>query len=265
MESFAIIAVIYFITGACTGIMSGLIGTGGGIIIVPMLAFLFQKQGFNSSVIMHMAVATSLAIMIVTTFAALLAHLRRHISFWKVYKLLSPGIILGTILGVILANFLRSSVLEFLFGVFLLIMSIRMFLGTSSNKQQTLPGRYEMSGMGLLMGMVSGLLGVGGATLGVPFLIRSNVEMRSAILVSIAVSLTIAIIGSLSVVVVGEFVAGLPAHTIGYIYYPAWFFVALGSASFSALGADLSHRLSVPVLKKVFAVLLLVLGIHMLW
>lgn len=259
-----VVMIIYFLIGAFAGLMSGMIGIGGGVIVVPLLALVFNKLDYNSAVIMHLAAGTSLACMVITSARALYEHNKRHVDFWDIYKQLVPGLIIGTVLGVFLAHFLYSKVLSILFGIFLLLNAMKMFLQPHKTGH-TLPHRWGMSGMGFAIGTPSGLLGISGSTFSIPFLVHCNVDMRSVILVSLAVSFTVALIGSICVFITGSFATGLPAHTIGYIYYPAWFFVTLGSVIILPLGVSLSHRLPVIVLKRVFSVLLLVLAIHMLW
>jgi uncharacterized membrane protein YfcA len=256
---------IYFLIGTAAGILSGLVGIGGGVLIVPMLAMTFQKLNYNPAVIMHLAAGTSLSSMAITCARSLYAHMQRHVPFWDIYKKLAGGVIVGTIVGVFLAHFLHSQILGILFGIFLFLIAIKLLLERKPNPKHTLPKQWGMSTAGFAIGTQSGILGVSGGIFSIPFLMHCNVEMRAIILVSIAVSFTVAFVGSICVLISGSFATGLPPHTIGYVYYPAWFFVTLGSVLFSPLGVWLSYRLPAETLKKTFASLLLVLAIHMVW
>lgn len=259
------IILVYLAIGAGAGIISGLLGMGGGVVVVPALAFVFAWLKFPGSYIMHMAAGTSLAIMIFTTGRSFLSHRKRGIEFWSVYRRFVPGIIVGVILGGILAHYLHTDTLKIIFGVFLLLIAIKMFAQKTTNPTRQLPGWKGMSTAGLIIGGKSGLLGIGGGAVTVPYLTYCNVPMRQAVVVSVATGWTVAVIGSITFSLTGLAAAGLPAMTLGYIYVPAWIGVAVGSFLCAPIGAALSHTLPVPLLRKVFAVVLFLIGVHMLW
>lgn len=261
---FSIIVILYFILGAFAGTMSGLLGIGGGVIVVPGLAFLFRLQHFPTNLIMHMAAGTSLAVMIGTTLRALYAHRRHKTKFWYIYRRMMPAIVIGVILGAILAHYLNSHVIAIIFGVFIFVIGIHLLFGKKVNPHRNLPGPLGMSAAGLVVGGKSGLLGVGGGSVTVPFLLYCNVEMRTAMVVSIATSLTVSIVGTIAVGITGLHATGLPSFTTGYIYWPAWIAVVLGSILFAPLGAALSYRIAVTWLRRLFAVFLLLVSLHLL-
>lgn len=254
---------MYILLGAFAGTMSGMLGIGGGVIVVPGLAWLFGLQHFPHNLIMHMAAGTSLAVMIGTTLRALYAHRRHKTKFWHIYRRLLPGVIIGVILGAILAHYLHSYVIALIFATFILLISLHMLFGTQVNPRRNLPGSVGMWGAGLVVGGKSGLLGVGGGSVMVPFLLFCNVEMRTAMVVSIATSLTVAMVGTVAVGLTGMYAQGLPAWSLGYIYWPAWIAVVVGSILFAPLGAALSYRISVPLLRRIFAVFLLLVSLHL--
>lgn len=264
MYYYTLIVFSYFLTGALAGTLSGLLGIGGGLLVVPALAFIYQHQHFNNRDIMQMAAGTSLAIMVITTSRSLLSHLHHKIEFWPVYSQLLPGVIVGTILGVSLAHFVHSNVLRIIFGIFVILVALKMFFLKSVNAQRQLPRKSAMASIGAIIGGKSGLLGVGGGALTVPFLTYCNVPMRQAVVISIATGMTVAAIGAVGYAIVGHGVIGRPDWSTGYIYWPAWLGVAAGSVLFAPLGARLSHVMPVPLLKKLFGVLLVVIGVKML-
>ncbi len=253
----------YFFLGAIAGTLSGLLGISGGIVVVPGLAFLFSLGGMPSAVVMHMAAGTSLSIMVFTTGLSLRAHSKKRIPFWDIYRRLLPGVIVGVIGGVTLAHFLHSNILSLIFGIFLLIISIKMLFERRHKEGRQLPGNAAMSAVGFAIGAKSGLLGVGGGALTVPFLSHYNVPMRTVVIVSLAVGLTVALIGSFSASITGLHAQGLPSWSTGYIYWVAWLPATLGSTLFAPIGAKLSHYLSVFVLKRIFAVFLFIVAINM--
>lgn len=263
MVDISIIVILYFVLGAFAGTMSGLLGIGGGVVVVPGLALLFRLQHFPADLIMHLAAGTSLAVMIGTTLRALYAHRRNKTKFWYIYRRILPAIVIGVVVGAIVAHYLNSRVIAIIFGVFIFMIGIHLLLGKKVNPHRNLPGPLGMWGAGLLIGGKSGLLGVGGGSVMVPFLLYCNVELRTAMVVSIATSLTVSIVGTIAVGITGMHASGLPPFTTGYIYWPAWIAVVLGSILFAPLGAALSYRISVNWLRRLFAVFLLLVGLHL--
>jgi uncharacterized membrane protein YfcA len=260
-----ILLIELYVLGMLAGTLSGLLGIGGGLVVVPGLLYLFAHNvSMPNDALMHMAVGTSLAVMIVTTLRSLLSHLKRDVEFWSIYKPIMPGVIIGTILGALLAHYLQSRSLEIVFAVFILILSIRLLFPAKVNSLRKLPGNRALSVFGLLVGAKSGLLGVGGGALTIPFLTHSNVNIRQAVVVSAATGLTVACIGTVCFILNGWWAVGLPAWSTGYIYWPAWLPMVLGSIVFAPLGTRLPHHLPAPLLKRFFGVFLVLVAIRML-
>ena len=256
----------YFIIGVFAGTMSGLLGIGSGVIVVPALALLFSYQHVTSSLIMHMAAGTSLASMVVTTSRALYGHLHRRVPFWEIYRKFILGVILGTIAGAVLAHYLHSRTLGIIFGIVVLLFGMKMFFQKSSKlSKHRLPGKIGCSLVGFIIGGKSGLLGLGGGTFSIPFLTHCSVSMRQAVVISAAIGVTVAVIGSITFAITGMHAAGLPQWSTGYIYWPAWLGIIAGSLCFVPLGVKLSHRLQTAILRRVFAIFLLIVGLHMLY
>lgn len=261
---YLIIIIGYGLLGAFAGLMSGLLGIGGGLVVVPGLAYLYQFAPVPHEYLMQMAAGTSLAIMIPTTLRALFAHLRHQVSVWPIYSRMVAAVIVGAILGAFLAHVVNSKVLQILFGFFVLYMAIRLWFDSRVEAHGQLPGRVGMNIFSLIVGVKSGLLGIGGGVLTIPFLTRWSVPMRDAIAISNAVSFTVAIIGTVSFIVSGLLVSGLPHWSTGYVYWPAWLAVAFISMLVAPLGVKLSHYLSPKILKRLFSIFLLVVATQML-
>lgn len=264
--SIVLIGLAFLLLGAVAGTLSGLLGIGGGLIVVPSLAFLFQWLGMPVDVIMHMAAGTSLAIMIVTTTRSLRSHLKRRVEFWPIYRQLLPGVVVGTVIGAFIAHWLNSQVLSLIFGFFVLIVAIRSWLDHHHTEtRRRLPGFWGMNTAGVLIGAKSGLLGVGGGALTIPFLTFCRVDMRKAVVVSAATGLTVALVGTAVFILNGLGVGHLPRYSLGYVYWPAWFPVALGSVLMAPFGAKWSHDLPVVTLQRVFAICLLFIAARLLY
>ena len=256
---------IYFVIGIIAGIMAGMLGIGSGVIVVPALAFVFSRENFSPSIIMHVAAGTSLATIAVTTSRALLGHLKRKVLVWPIYKRIFLGVIIGTVAGAVLAHFLHSRTLSIIFGIVLVLLGLKMFFPSAKEGHRKLPGTLACSSVGFLIGGKSGLLGLGGGALSTPFFTHYGVPIRQSFVVATAVSVTVSTVGAISFIVTGMYADKLPHWSTGYIYWPAWIGVIAGSLSAVPLGIWLSHRLPVPVLRRIFAVLLTLLGLHILY
>ncbi len=255
----------FVVLGAFAGLMAGLLGIGGGLVVVPGLAYLYQYTSVPHEYLMQMAEGTSLAIMIPTTVRSLMAHLKHHANVWPIYSRLLPSVIFGAILGAFLAHVFDTRILQILFGFFVLYMAWRLWSDSRVEPSQNMPGVLGTNIFGTIVGVKSGLLGIGGGVLTIPFLTRWSVPIRDAIAISNAVSFTVAIIGTVSFMISGMFhSAQMPKWSTGYVYWPAWLPVALVSMLVAPWGVKLAHYLSPKILKRIFSVFLLVVGAQML-
>lgn len=258
--------IIYLILGALAGTMSGLLGIGGGMIVVPALSAIFlQTQLMPSSSVMHMAIGTSLAVMVFTSLSGLYAHHRRMAVRWDVFKIVVPSLVIGTLLGALIANTLSSEYLRIFFGLFLFVMGLRMLLDKNKKEVGNGMSHWMMWAVSSLIGGLSSILGIGGGVMLVPFLLRCRVAMHQAPGTSLACGMTIGIFATVSFMLPalgGEQVA--PWST-GYIYWPAFLWVAVASILFAPIGTALAHKLPTSLLKKIFAVMLLMVAGDMLF
>ena len=255
---------MYLLTGAVAGLAAGLLGIGGGLVIVPALALLFRDQAFADTTLMHYAVGTSLATIVPTSIASLLAHHRRGSVHWAAVRGLTPGILAGALAGAWLAQQVSSTGLGLLFGVFEVLVALQLLAGTRPAAHRALPGVAGMSAAGGVIGAFSALLGIGGGTLTVPFLLWHRVDIRLAVGAAAACGLPIAVAGAAGFAVTGLAVAVPTGFSSGFIYWPAVAGVALASVLLAPVGARLAHHLPRQTLQRVFAILLLVVGLKMI-
>ncbi|WP_243372122.1 sulfite exporter TauE/SafE family protein [Geotalea sp. SG265] len=249
--------------GAFAGVLAGLLGVGGGLVIVPVLSFIFVHQQLPPEHILHLALGTSLASIIFTSISSLRAHHARGAVNWVVVQQISPGIVVGTFLGSWVASRLSTAFLKGFFVVFLFYVALQMFFNIKPQPHRQLPGKGAVFGVGSLIGGVSSFVGIGGGSMSVPFLLWCNVAMRNAIGTSAAIGFPIALAGAAGYVVNG-LAATLPPHTLGFVHLPALAGVAAASIATAPLGAKLAHTLPVAGLKKIFALLLVFMGTKML-
>lgn len=255
---------LYLGVGAFSGLLAGLLGVGGGLVIVPMLTFIFASQQMPASYILHLALGTSLASIMFTSVSSLRAHHGRGAVNWQVFRSITPGILLGTLAGSWVAAQLSTRFLKGFFVVFLYYIALQMLLNVKPKPARQLPGAGGMLGVGGVIGGVSSLVGIGGGSMSVPFLLWCNVSLHNAIGTSAAIGFPIALAGAVGYVANGLSVGALPSHSLGFVYLPALAGVAVISIFTAPVGARLAHILPVPLLKKCFAFFLVVMGTKML-
>ena len=263
----------YLSVGAIAGVLAGLLGVGGGLVIVPMLVFCFTRLGLPPDSMMHLAVATSTASIAFTSVSSFLSHHKRGAVAWAAVRRITPGILVGTFCGTFVASRLSTHGLKAFFCVFLAYVVVQMLLDKKPQPSRELPGALGMTCVGGVIGLVSSLVGIGGGVLSVPFLLWCNLPGHRAIGTSAAFGFPIAIGGSLGYLVngwradmlppgaVGH--VALPPGAVGYVYLPALVCIVSASVLTAPLGVRLAHRLPVARLKRIFAVLLIVVGVRM--
>lgn len=255
---------MYIALGAFAGVLAGLLGVGGGLVIVPVLTFIFTAQHLSDAHILHLALGTSLTSIIFTSISSLRAHHLRGAVDWPVVRRISFGILVGTFGGTCIAAQLSTPFLKGFFVLFLYYVATRMLLNVKSQPHRQLPGAAGMFGAGGLIGVISSLVGIGGGSMTVPFLTWCNVAIHRAIGTSAAIGLPIALAGAAGYVING-WSAPLPPYSLGFVYLPALLGISCASIVTAPLGAKLAHSLPIGKLKKIFALLLMVMGTKMLW
>ncbi|MER2099304.1 MAG: sulfite exporter TauE/SafE family protein [Pseudomonas qingdaonensis] len=256
--------VIYLVLGACAGVLAGLFGVGGGIIIVPVLVLSFTLQGFDASVLTHLAVGTSLATIVFTSVNAILEHHRRGAVQWPIFVWMTVGILLGAGGGAKAASLIQGPHLQKIIGVFALLVAVQMALDLKPKASRGVPGKLGLTAAGGVVGWASAIFGIGGGSLTVPFLTWRSLPMQQAVATSSACGFPIAVASALSFIVLGWDEAHLPPNSLGFVYLPALLGIALTSMFFARFGARLAHKLSPRLLKRLFAALLFCVGLSFL-
>lgn len=253
------------VLGAAVGFAAGLLGIGGGMLLVPFMTMILTAKQFPREVIVHMAIATSLATIMFTSVSSVRAHHARGAVLWPVVRLLAPGILIGSWIGPWIGSKMNSSTLAMSFAVFVAFSATQMLLDKKPAASRSLPKAPGMLGAGSVIGTLSGLVGAGGGFVSVPFMTWCNVKIHNAVATSAALGFPIALAGTLSNIYFGMKEPGLPAGSLGFIYLPALLVVSIASVTTAPLGAKTAHALPVKTLKKVFALLLYVLSAYMLY
>ncbi len=263
---FFLAIIIFAITGIFAGFFGGLLGIGGGLIAVPVLLLTFHLLGFSATNAMQVAVGTSLGAMVFTAASSAWAHYRQQGVNWHLFRLLIAGVAAGAILGALIADLLPSQKLAFIFGVFVFFIGVYFLLPTEKLEQ---PGElrpphfFIMFTIGVIIGVISSILGIGGGIITVPILTAFRTPLRNAISTSAVIGFFIALIGAISFLFLG---LKQPTFTysIGYLYVPAFIFIGLTSSLAAPYGAKLAYTLPTHVLRRIFGVALILVGFLMI-
>ena len=256
--------VIYSLVGIGVGVLSGLLGLGGGVIIVPVLSYLFAIFAFPPDSVMHLAIGTSLAVIIPTSISSVRTHIKHQAVLWPVFNQLAPGIIGGSVVGGLLASYLSSDALQTAFAVFLIVVAGRMALNTQGKNRGVDPSWQRNGIAGVIIGVISSIFGVGGGSMSVPYLSSHNIDMPKAVATSAACGLVIAIFGSVTFATAGWHASNLPQWSTGFVYWPAFAGITATSIFVAPQAANWAHKLPVAWLKRIFSILLVLIGGNML-
>jgi uncharacterized membrane protein YfcA len=264
MDPFVIACLV--VLGAVIGFAAGLLGIGGGMLLVPFLTMLLPLAGVPAELVVHAAIATSMATIVFTSMSSLRAHHKHGAIRWAIVSVMGPGLILGGILsGGAVFSYLSGAWLSLVFAVFVAYSAAKMLMGKAPPSTNVMPGKAATAGAGVGIGFVSGLLGAGGGFLSVPFMVRGNIPMHSAVATSAALGFFIAIANSAGYIFSGmQQTSGQPGM-VGFIFWPALVVVSALSVLTAPLGARCAHSLPVKSLKRVFACLLFSLAAYMLY
>lgn len=253
--------------GVIAGFLGGLLGIGGGIFTVPAFLFAFHIFDFPSDYTIHVAIGTSLGVMIFTAISSTWAHFLKKGIQWHFLRYYGPGVVLGAVVGAFIADLLPSRKLVILFAIYILCFGI-YFVLSSLKKHDPLemerklkdPYPVTTAGVGLVLGTISSILGVGGAPITIPFLTAHRVKLKHAISTSAFVSLLVGTIGSLSYLFFG-----LKHHvsdgSVGYLYIPGMLITGLASVVTAPYGAKLAYMLPTRILRAIFGIFLIAVSI----
>ena len=252
--------------GSVVGFLAGLLGVGGGMLLVPFITLIVTHRGVDTDMAVKMAIATSMATILFTSLSSVRAHHGRGAVRWDLARNIAPGIIVGGLLaGAGLFALLRGQWLALFFAGFIGFMATQMLVGKPPHPTRTMPPPAAQAGVGGLIGLLSGLVGAGGAFLSVPFMTRGNVPIHQAVGTSAALGFPIALANTAGYVIAGWSQPSALPGAFGYLYLPALLLVSTASVLFAPLGARASHRMNVKQLKRLFALLLYGLSSYMLY
>ncbi len=257
--------IAYLLLGLFVGLFAGMLGIGGGMLLVPLLVFMYSAQDFSADRTLHLALGTSLTTIVFTSMSSIRAHHLRGAVRWDIFRRAAAGLVVGTILGAFLADWLDARLLAIVFVIFVSYSATQMLLDVKPKPTRRLPGPAGMAAGSGLVGVISSLVGAGGGVVSIPLMVMCNVDMRNAVGTSAALGFPIALAGALAYTYTGFGEQHLPPMSLGYVYLPALIGIVIGTFVTVPLGARLAHSMPVGRLKKIFAVILFVLAARMLW
>ena len=257
--------IAYFATGAVVGFLAGLLGIGGGMTLVPVLAAMYSAQQFAPEHTVHLALGTGMASVMFTSSASVRAHHRLGGVDWTLVRRMGPGMVAGTLLATAVSGWVPQRALALAFAAIVYAGATQILLGRKPSAGRALPATPALVAFGLLIGVVCGLVSAGGAFITVPFMLFCGVAMTSAIGTGAALGVPVAIVGTIGFVFSGWSVPELPPLSLGFVYLPALLGIVAGSVLTAPMGARAAHRLPVITLRRIFAALLYVLATKMLW
>lgn len=251
-------------SGVFAGLLAGLLGVGGGIVIVPVLYFLFQSFGVSASSAMVIATATSLATIIPTSITSIKAHNGKGNVDFDLLKRWAPFILLGVLAGSYLVTRVEGKWFTLLFAVIASLSALNMLFRTNkSTLYEGLPSSAGQAGIGSGIGFFSSMVGIGGGTLSVPILTACSYPAHKAVGTAAAIGLIISLPGALTMLIVGQTPADAPALTYGLVNVAALVCIVPLTVLFAPVGAKIAANLDAAMLKKVFAVVLIITSLRM--
>ena len=258
---------LMFSLAALAGFLAGLLGIGGGLVIVPGLYFVFTSLGYDSDTIMHVAVGTSLTIIIGTGLSSARSHYKRGSVRLDLVKNIGVGMVMGVIIGTTIASQVSGLWLQVFFAVTLIVLATMMRLDPEKIKlYEDVPAQPVPALAGTLIGTVCTLMGIGGAALNVPYMTLNNVSIHKAIGSSSALGLLIAIPGTIGFILIGlGDHSNLPPFSLGYVNFLALAVIVPVTVLFAPLGVATGHKLSVQKLRGVFSIFMIVIAIRMMY
>lgn len=251
--------------GIIVGALSGLLGIGGGIILVPMLATILPVLSIDQSVAIHLALGTSLACASLTLLSSSLAHKKNGNLNKEIFYSLLPGVIAGAVLGPYIVSLLPAEILKYIISILLFCLAVNMAFDYNIPSTRTLPNYAVLITSGLCIGLISSFAGLSGAVFIAPYLIWFGIPMRQSVGTAAMSGLPLSVVGMISYMAVGFYSGDLPLGAIGYVYWPAVIVISLTSMPTAQMAAKLSTKIPKEILKRLLAIVLTFVAAKMLF
>ncbi|MGI9477601.1 MAG: sulfite exporter TauE/SafE family protein [Hyphomicrobiaceae bacterium] len=255
------ILVALMITGLCVGFLSGLLGIGGGGLLVPVLYEVFAVLDVVDENRMHLAIGTSLAVMIPTTLRSFVAHRSRGTADGSIVWRMAGPILLGVSLGSLIAKWSSDDVLKWVWVIFGLLLSAKLFFAKDTWRLgDDVPKSVAVEAYGVVVGMVSTIMSVGGGAYITALLTLYGRSIQQAVGTSSGFGPIIAIPGMLGFIWAGWHVPGLPIGSLGYVNFLGFAALAPSSVFMAPVGVRIAHKISRRKLEVVMGCFIMVIS-----
>lgn len=262
-EGFIAALILMAVAGLLVGFIAALLGIGGGMLMVPALFFIFIMLDVPEGERMHVAAGTSLFVMIATSVGSGYSHMREKNVVWEITRRILPGIVIGVVVGAIFAAMLKSQTLAIIFAIVLVAIAVLMVFGFKATPSaRPLPRLFSASAFGCLVGFKSGLLGIGGGALSVPWLTWLGLPQNEVSGTSATFTFPAAVVGTVAFMITGFSLINMD-YTIGYVFWPALPVAGTTSICGTFFGVRLVRRVPGHVLRVLFGVILFGVAISM--
>lgn len=251
--------------GIVVGFLSGLLGIGGGLIIVPALAYLLPLLKIPPEIVMPLALGTSLCSIVITSSSATFAHHKNRNIPWALTKKFVVAIALGSLLGALIADLLSATVLKNIFAIAVSTLATYMLLSVRITHTRSLPSDIYIFIIAFGCGIIASLMGISGAAILIPILTFFGVTVRNAIGISTTCGSLVATFGTVGYIISGLDANNLPDWSLGYVYLPALLAIVVTSSIVAPLGVRYANKLPVNTLKRIFAFFLLLVAAKMIF
>lgn len=251
--------------GITVGFVSGLLGMGGGLVIVPALMLLLPMLDVPADIIIPLALGTSLCSIVITSSVASFVHFRNGNIPVKLTKKFIIPIALGSLTGALVADLLSVHLLKSMFAFVVSALAFYMLVSIRLTKTLPLPNTKVLFILAYVCGVIASLMGISGAVILIPILLFFDVSLRHSIGLATTCGAIVAACGTTGYIISGLGASQLPEWSIGYIYLPALFSIAVTSTIFAPYGVKFASKLSVKTLNRCFALFLLAVALKMIF
>ena len=257
---------IFLALGGLTGLLAGMFGIGGGSVLVPALIFIFYGMGFEDSIVIYLAIGTSLTSIFFSAISSAYSHHSKNSVEWKLVGPLSLGMMFGALIGSRYATSLDNDDLKFIIMIFLMAVGAEMAFGYSKLLLKKVRNIVSLSNFkapihGIWIGFLSAIIGIGGGSFTTPLMLAGGYNIRKGIGTAAACGAPIAIAGALGYMYFGQTHSNLPSGSTGFIFWPAVLSISCASILTAKIGANISHSISEQILKILFGYFLILIGI----
>ena len=255
------IVTILAASAVVVGFMAGLFGIGGGLIMVPVLFYVFSFVGIEQTFVMHLALGTSFSIIIPTSIISAITHMKFKSVDFSIVRTFGVFVMIGVVLGTILAVSLKTSSLILLFSIMTMIFAIYFLM--EKEKINPIPRQINLIYRvicGFLSGFLSAPMGIGGGVFNVPIFKMFGYPINVAIGSSAAIGVLTALIGAIGFAVSGSYLNVNVPLSLGFVNIPTFLIFVPITSYMAKIGAKTVHKVDKRLLGKLFGIYLFIIS-----